>query len=200
MDRVDGLRETRSQYSVSSSSTTRLKAHIATAAAWKKAEQESILATAAAREQESKLVATAARKKAELEEQESILVATATRKKIELDAKLSTLQLKREAAAARAQAEVLEAAANLDKEENWSEFGTQIPVKDRDQLTRKHILDWSEQCINAPPPNNTEQRVDVQASPSPHRMNMNADYGNGGNAYPALRVSRRLSVAHVGSD
>ncbi|CAM9948987.1 unnamed protein product, partial [Lampetra fluviatilis] len=116
------------------------EASIATAAAWKKAEQESILATATTREQES------------------ILEATATQKKIELDAKLSTLQLKREAAAAMVQAEVLEAAANLDKEENLSEFGTQIPVKDRDQLTRKNILDWSEQCINAPPPNDTEQR------------------------------------------
>ncbi|CAM9768375.1 unnamed protein product, partial [Lampetra planeri] len=52
-------------------------------------EQESILVATAARrkaeleEQESILVATAARRKAELEEQESILVATATRKKIE---------------------------------------------------------------------------------------------------------------------
>ncbi|XP_075924090.1 uncharacterized protein LOC142925100 [Petromyzon marinus] len=232
IDRVEGLRETRSQHSVSSRSTTRSKgsAHSKTsftsmAAAQARAaaeaanariaymaEEEAMLIEKARIQEEASIATAAARRKAEhaeqesilataaAREQESILVATATWKKIELDAKLSTLQLKKEAAAARAQAEVLQAAANLDKEEKWSEFGTQIPVKDRDQLTRKNILDWSEQCINAPPPNDTEQMVDVQASPSPHRMNTNAVYGNGGNAYPALAASRRLSVAHVGSE
>ncbi|CAM9769558.1 unnamed protein product, partial [Lampetra planeri] len=182
MDRVEGLRETQSQHFVSSRSTTRSKgsAHSQTstsmAAAQARAaaetanariaymaEEEAMLIEKACIQEESILATAAGRKKAEqgkaeLEEQESTLAATATRKKIELDAKLSTLQLKKEAAAARAQAEVLEAAANLDKEDNWREFGTRIPVKDRDQLTRKNILDWSEQCINAPPPNDTEQR------------------------------------------
>lgn len=111
MDNIDDTLETRSVCSNTSRASQRSSASAIAARARAKAEAARMQASFAKRE------ADVIKAQAYIEEQQQKAAAEATRKKAELEASLHTLRLEGAAAAAIAEAKVLEAAAENEQEE-----------------------------------------------------------------------------------